>query len=155
MSLPYVQGEQRIQEKEGSSCTCYRSLWITARAHLYPWNQEAQPPGELAGPFYIQTLWRCTEVSILAAFQLNKIANTAVFRNYKTASILTYSKPPLLEGLSKCKNNHHTIFLPIQQMTLSNASFTEATLDAIMNQHVSLSKSVSSNRAFLPLAEWS
>ena len=38
-------------------------------------------------------------------------------------------------------------------MTFSNISFTEAMLDAIINKHISLSKPVSSDRAFLPLAE--
>lgn len=54
-------------------------------------------PGELAGPltFNSDTEDALTEVSnallfsILAGFQLNKYANTAVFRNYKKASILT------------------------------------------------------------------
>ena len=30
-----MEGEQRIQEKGGSCCTFYRSLWVTAKVHLY------------------------------------------------------------------------------------------------------------------------
>jgi len=71
----------------------------------------------------------------------------------KHPSLYTLSLQYWKDYTPKSKNHHHTIFLPIQQMTFSNISFTEATLDAIINQHISLSKPVSSDRAFLPFAE--